>query len=344
MKATRLKHDKPYHLTKNTFTKIISYTEGNNFPQICKQITTASVTASKCIELYSKFIYGLGIEENFIVNRHDNTLNDIISLIAKDLALFGGFSLHINTNLKGEVVEVQHIPFEFLRLSNEEKNKVWIYDRWENIYRPKISSFQMDAPEEFEFFKNGKTIYSDNGFVYYYSNKGFCNYPLPIYTPALTDMSTQEGVSNVLYRNARNNFFTSGFFINYNNSPESEEQQAEFENTISKFQQDENSMNIGVFTCESKEEKPEFIELKGTNLDGGFNSTLKICKENIGECFNIPPILRGEDVGSNFGSDAIVNAYNFYNLYTEPERNIIENTINYLYDTEFKIIKLKYLE
>ena len=47
-------------------------------------------------------------------------------------------------------------------------------------------------------------------------------------------------------------------------------------------------------------------------------------QDNIGKMFIIPPILRGEDVGSGFGADLMTNAYNFMNSVTENERQMLE--------------------
>lgn len=342
MRITRLKHDRPYHKTPNNFHRIISFTEGNNFYRIINEIVTSSSTGKKCVEMYSKFISGLGVDEEFIVNRKNQTLNELIKLISKDLAMYGGFALHINTNGLGEIVETQHVPIDFIRLSSEDQHKVWLFDRWDRLNISRLYKFEMEKPIEFELYDKNK-VFSENGFIYYYSNQGFGNYPLPIYYPSLTDMNTEEGVSNVLNRNARNNFFSAGFLVNYLSNSESEEQFNEISQTIQKFQGDENSLNIGYIECKSREEKPEFIELGGKNLDHEFDSTIKIIKSKIGESFSQPPILRGEDVGSNFGSDALVNAYNFYNLITQPERDIIEFTIKYLFDQDLKINKLNYL-
>jgi hypothetical protein len=50
-------------------------------------------------------------------------------------------------------------------------------------------------------------------------------------------------------------------------------------------------------------------------------------KNDIERSFNQPPILRAEDVGGNFGADALRNAYDYYNSVTEVERLQVERVL-----------------
>ena len=67
------------------------------------------------------------------------------------------------------------------------------------------------------------------GQVYYYSNGGKGTYPTPLCDTVLTDMNTEEGISNVSNRNVRNNFMPSGMLVDFNNMDETEEQARDLE-------------------------------------------------------------------------------------------------------------------
>jgi len=84
-------------------------------------------------------------------------------------------------------------------------------------------------------------------------------------------------------------------------------------------------------SIDTEEEKPEFIPFSGENYDKEFTVTRESVQSNIGKAFNQPPILRAEDVGDNFGANAIKNAYGYYNSVTSNERLIIERAFAELF-------------
>lgn len=105
---------------------IQSYGEDNLYPQILNNIISASSTGSECVERYADFIEGNGFRDvsfsEYTVNRRGDTADDIHTLVCKDVAKYDGFALHVNYNIFGEIVEIQHIPFENCRLQEEDEN------------------------------------------------------------------------------------------------------------------------------------------------------------------------------------------------------------------------------
>ena len=112
-----------------------AYGYDNLYPQHLMAITAASGTATLCLNRYAKFIEGFGFSEavsGIVVNRHGETMDDVLSLAAEDVARFRGFALHVNYNVLGEVSEVQHVPFEQCRL--EETDDAAIFQRYTNVH------------------------------------------------------------------------------------------------------------------------------------------------------------------------------------------------------------------
>ena len=56
-------------------------------------------------------------------------------------------------------------------------------------------------------------IQNYHGQIAWFSMAGRWVYPTPIYDAAITEISTDEGLGNIKYRNARNNFLTSCMLI-----------------------------------------------------------------------------------------------------------------------------------
>lgn len=344
MKASVLKAGQRSESRNDCNLGIQTYGENNDYPQRCKEITDASGTAKSCINKYAKFIAGRGFTDKqfykAIVNSQGQTNDYLLSQIARDFADYGGFALHINYNALFEIVELQHIPFEYIRFGkiedNGDFNLLAIHPDW-GRRKQSLKRFKKEDIIYIDFFNPNPDIIqkqvdqaggweSYKGQIYYYSSSGDRVYPKPIYDAVLTDMSTEEGISNVKYRNARSNFLPAGMIIDKRNRAETDEQESNLEKALSDFQGDEVAGKLVYVEVESEEEVPEFKSFESSNFDKEFDYSEKSVQANIGKAFSIPPILRAEDIGANFGADLMKNAYTFFNSITESERIVFERS------------------
>ena len=333
-----------------------TYGENNDYPQRVRDICGVSGTGKSCLRTYYKFINGRGFTDKgfykAIINDEEQTTDYILSQISRDYAQYGGFALHVNYNGLYKIVTVQHVPFETIRFQKLDDNahfeKVATHPDWarqNTALRPfkkeDIKWYDLFNPNPLEIEKQinlAGGIDKWSGQIYYYSDAGEKTYPLPVFDAVLTDMSTEEGVSNVKYRNARNNFFPAGAFVDKRNKPQTDKQEEDFEEMLLQVQTDEKSCKIMSIKVESEEEIPQFIPFQTQNYDKEFTYTESSIKNNIGEAFNQPPILRARDVGANFGADLMTNAYNFYNSVTDTERYAIERVFSEIFMWFYKPI------
>ena len=373
MKASILKRDKRFDLRNDRGLGVQSYGEYNDYPQQLIEIVNASGTGKSCVNTYAKFISGKGFDDkNFykkIINRFGHTNDYICDQISKDFAAFGGFAIHVNYNANYKICEIQHIPFEQARFKALDPDsgffdKIALHNDWGkrflNLRKWKKDDIQFidffnSDPEEIKLQIDAAGGWANyKGQILYYSNEGERVYPLPVFDAVLTDMNTEEGISNVSNRNARNNFLSAGMLINYSNTNKSAagektEDEGQLESTIKGFQGDEKAGKIMYVELEDGDTKPEFVSFKGTNYDKEFNVTLASSQANIGKAFNQPPILRAENVGANFGADLMKNAYDYYNSVTENERLVIERAFTTIFknwfeltDNNYSVIPLSY--
>ena len=215
---------------------ILTYGMRNDYPQRIKTVTNASVTARGCISTYYRFIQGKGFADQLfyrsIINDRGLTCDQLLNLISKDMADYGGFSLHVNYNVLGQITDVTHIPFEHCRLGLDDDSgkvsKIAVHKDWTKLRRrtvvskqtidfidvynpiPAVVQAQIDAAGGIDKYK---------GQILYFSADGEMVYPKPIYDSAITDISTEAGISNVIYRNARMNFMPAGMLIRKNRKP-----------------------------------------------------------------------------------------------------------------------------
>ncbi|MEG2772240.1 MAG: hypothetical protein RR960_07850, partial [Alistipes sp.] len=341
MKASALKTEQRVSTLNNRGLHIQSWGDGNDQPQRYMEIISASGTGSLCVDIYSKFIAGRGftVETLYkaVINTKGTTVDELLKNTAEDLAMFGGFAIHVNYNANYQIVSATHIPLEFIRFEELDDdgnfNRVAIHSDWGRRFL-KLRQFK---PRDIDFINlfnpNPEVIALEveaaggwNGYrgqVLYYSNQGAVTYPMPVYESVVTDMSTEEGLSNIRLRNSRNSFLPAGMLIDRDNTAESKEQEEETKKELTAFQGDANAGKLFYVQLKNQDTAPEFVPFETKNFDKEFTVAEQSTTQNIGRRFSQPPILRCEDVGANFGADLMSNAYNYYNSVTETERDVI---------------------
>lgn len=327
---------------------ILTYGLRNDYPQRIKTVTNASVTARGCISTYYRFIQGKGFADQLfyrsIINDRGLTCDQLLNLISKDMADYGGFSLHVNYNVLGQITDVTHIPFEHCRLGLDDDSgkvsKIAVHKDWTkqrrrtvvskqtidfiDVYNPipAVVQAQIDAAGGIDKYK---------GQILYFSADGEMVYPKPIYDSAITDISTEAGISNVIYRNARMNFMPAGMLIRKKSETTSANVDANgrpiednFSANFKQFQGDENACKIIDVEAEYDESKPEFVPFTTEKHADEMKTSSEMVQVKIGKVFLQPPILRAEDVATGFTLQAMQDAYMYYNSITTSERLEIE--------------------
>lgn len=318
---------------------VISYGERNNYPQEVRNLVNNSVTGSSCLKIYKSFINGNGFS--------NGEYSQLLSEIVNDLCTFGGFAILVNYNANFEVSSLYHIPFEHVRLAY---NGICakIHTDWakENTYlKPFNSNDIVNIP-----FYNPDNVANEviaaggweyyKGQVYYYSNKGENCYPLPVFDAALVDMSTEEAISDITHRNAKNGFYPAGLLVNISSDADAEDDTAEY---IQRLQGSQDSAKIGYCQVANETEIPKFVSFNGTNYDKDFQVSREAAKDNIIKAFQMPPILASENLGAGFGADLIINSYKLYNAITKIDRIVICNAFSTLLpDKEWLIQELHF--
>ena len=362
-----------------------SFGDDNLYPQFLKQLISGSGTAAECVGRYADFIEGNGFREitfsEYVVNRRGDTADDIHALICQDMAYYDGIALHVNYNMLGEIVELNYVPFENCRLQEEDDNgyveKIAVHPDWSgnktrNGKTLKVNKNTIDYIDVFNPDKNVviAQIEAAGGIEYYkgqvmwISGLGRNIYPSSRADRVVTEISTDEGLSNVKYRNVRNNFLPAGMMITKkaSNPIEIDENGKEiiqdnqedtgFSDTLVKFQGDTNVGKIMEVVLNCDEEKPEFVQLKTNNYDKEFTVTDASTVERIYSAFGQEPwyCIRIGKVG--FSGDILEDAFEYYNSIVNRQQRMIERALQkvftYWHETvnptfNFSVQPLKYI-
>ena len=343
---------------------IKAYGRNNLYPQQAKAILDSSSTGAQCADRYARFIEGQGVANTIIydleVNRYGETTDDILTAVAQDLANYGGFALHVNYDLNCKICELQNVPFESCRLQEDDdsgyiahivthpdwmgrttrngkilrvsKDTITSYDRFNPD--PNIVRAQINACGGIDHYK---------GQILWVSTAGRDRYPLPKYDRVLTDLSTDEGLSNIKFRNARCNFLSSAFVISKTSQAMNEDEAARqaveargFAEDLAQFQGDETSNVLISLTVANDEEKPEIVEFPVKNFDKDFQVTDNSVVERIYSAFEQEPFLCIRSGKLGFSGTTIHDCYSYYSSLVSKEQRLIERAFSKIFDNWYQ--------
>lgn len=343
---------------------IQKYGDDNLYPQTLRNIIAASSTASECVERYANFIEGNGFREvafsEYVVNWKGDTVDDIHSLTSSDVGYFDGLALHVNYNLLGKIVDMQYIPFENCRLIEEDSSgyvsKIAVHPDWSGkktragktlkVNRENVDFIDVFNPNEeivLSQIKAAGGIESYKGQILWVSGSGRDIYPCPRADRVVTEMSTDEGLSNVKYRNVRCGFLTAGLMITKKGQSINEEEKEDgvdtgFSDTLVQLQGDTNASKILEVEIEADEEKPEFVSLKTNNYDKEFTVTDASTVERIYTAYGQEPwyCIRIGKVG--FSGDILEDAFEYYNSIVSKQQRMIERAFQKIFENWHEVV------
>lgn len=339
---------------------IKAYGANNLYPQQAKAILDCSSTGAECCDRYARFIEGEGLVNAIIydleLNHYGETTDDILTAVAQDLANYGGFALHVNYDLNCKVCEVQHVPFESCRLQEDDDSgyiaHIVTHPDWQGrtTRNGKVLRVSRDTITAFDRFNPDPNIVRAQiaasggiehykGQIMWVSTAGRDRYPLPKYDRVLTDLSTDEGLSNVKFRNVRCNFLPSAFVISKTSQAMNEDDAARqaveargFAEDLAQFQGDETSNVLISLTVANDEEKPEIVEFPTKNFDKDFEVTDKSVVERIYSAFEQEPFLCIRSGKLGFSGTTIHDCYSYYSSLVSKEQRLIERAFSKIFD------------
>lgn len=328
-----------------------SYGKDNLYPQHIREITGASGTAELCLARYQKFVEGFGFRDKAFraleVNPRGDTADDMLHLVAQDLTRHGGFAIHVNYNVMCQVTSLALIPFEQCRLEEpDDRGNVahiivhpdWTFKRTRNgktmtsgeKWIDRIAVFD-PLPEvvQRQIVEAGG-IDKYKGQVLWFSMAGRGTYPTPIYDSVITEISTDEGLGNIKYRNVRNNFLVSCMLVakkgvpRINEQGEQEEQSMITADELRQFQGDENGNKILYVELENDEDEPKVIAFPSKSYDKDFTVTDQSVIERIYAQFH-QELFYAIRIGKlGFSGTVMQDAYEYYAGEVTTEQRAIQ--------------------
>jgi len=322
---------------RDTVHRITRYGLDNLYPERMREVALLSPISKSAIRLKASFFRGDGFEQgDKEVNRFGETANDILRLISEDLALFNGYGLHLNSTGIGMVKEVQHVPFEFIRLGLANQNgiirDVRVSNNWEQASDDLPTS---DINERrfllFDHAGNGReALTTAKGMVLYVTPKKN-KYPLSTIDAIVETCQSDFELQQFELGNITNGFLSMSVF-KYPTSGDTESEEKELTEKLNALRGARNANSVIVVGMDEDYENKELVEqIPANNNDSLFINTTLNVKNRILQNHNISSSLMGMlPAGALFTAQQIADDFTFQNLITKDTRNNIERQFDKL--------------
>lgn len=345
-KATIARVKRRFVIEANKTEGIYNYDKDNAYPQRTELIVGASGIGTSCVRLYAKYLQGQGFLDKTFYKLVSNevtglTIDKLHRKNCEDLALRGGWAVHVNWNANYKISSINIIEFGDLRIALPDKSgkstKIYEYDDWYLQKRDRMEKARINIYDKFspDPEKIKEQVLAAGGWdfwkgqVYYWSPKGLA-YPAPIFASVIEDILTDASLKTFRLNNVDTNFLANSIFV-HKGEFEDDKERREFVESLEEFQGAENAGKMMLVEIEDEEQKPEIISVEAPKNDKVFELTANSAKDSIIEAFGQPPILLGKFVGGSFTQQQWEDAKVFYDEYTAADRLCFSEEYKYLF-------------
>lgn len=279
--------------------KWVKWGTDNLFPQFLWDNYLKNSNLQSIINSMLDYIIGDGIICQEMMNKNEETLQDVIKKCVVDYLIFGSFAIEVIRNREGGIAEIYYQNVMNVRLSEDEAT-AYLSNKW--------GSWRSDVIEL-------PTDKNENHFLYYCTNsitRGI--YGIPSYIGALKSVLILNATRDFHLNNLNNNF-AGNAIINFNNGVPSADVQEEIEKKIKdKFAGAENSGKFLLAFNDNKDSAVTIERLEADNFGDLYTSLQNSSVNDLFTAFRIAPILVGVNPENNgFSKTEYLEAFTLYN-------------------------------
>lgn len=318
--------------------KIVNYGEDNLYPQMVEQIAFRSPITESAIDTLQQFSFGGGFEQNgdLVVNRYEQTLNDILDEVTADSSMYVGWSLFFNTNILGGIVEILPIKFQDCRYGLPDADgrhfdikysTDWL-DSLSNRSDKNIKTYPLWNKRDIDSDLKDKDIEDSEGFIHYVTPV-MDTYPKCTFDSVL-DSSQTNGEIQVFELSS----IQSGFLgISIFKHPGKFASKKDKDNAVAEVGEltgADNSNSVLITEVPINFEGSIIENIPANSNDRLFEQTNENVIQRITARFGVPyPLLGLQPSGGGiFNSEQIKDSYTYYNLRTSKTRQKLVKEFN----------------
>ena len=315
----------------------ILYGSDNLYPNYLRELYLTVSTLKSVIDGTTDFVVGDSIAmdgvDNKIVNGRGDTVRDLITLIAKDYLIYGGFCVQVVRNNLGKVSELYYVDFRYVRSDkdnnvfyySEEFDKKWVRSNKVVVY-PKFSTVN-PQPSSLVYVKNSRST----------------TYPIPRYSGAVKGCEIERHIDGFHLNGLENGFYGS-YVLSFNNGLPTDEQRMEIEkNVMEKFCGAANSGRVLLNFSDSKDNAVTVDKLDVVDFSEKYQAAAERAREQIFTSFRATPILFGltSTTNTGFSTDEFQQTFRLYNrTVVRPLQQLVSDTFDKVYERQ-GVLKIK---
>lgn len=297
----------------------VPYGRFNEYPRFLLDLYENCSTLKAIIDGNVNFVGGDQILFDGVPAKEE--LADTIINLTRDWYIFGYAFLHVRRNPFGEILDVWHLPAEWVR-TDRDHQAFWYSEKWYS--RGSWRSIVYPA-----FVPDGKT---DASVVMMGNGRGI--YPAPLWSAATKDVQIEQKIETFHLSEISNNF-TSSAIINFNNGVPSDEQKEDIERNINeKFSGAENAGRIMLSFNENVTNRTTVDRLSSDNFESRYHALSQRVREQIFVSFRAQPILFGltSETHVGFSTNEFADLFKLYNkVMISPVQDMLKRTFKKIY-------------
>jgi hypothetical protein len=330
--------------TIDTRKDITRYDTDNLYPQRVEQIAFRSPICDTSVKITADFLNGEGFSENpdFIVDaERGTTINELLWQASQDFSPFNGFGILLNFNMLGEIVQMTHTRFKYIRFGLPDRfgrhKDVKVNINWEQDphllpdgQKAKTFTFPIfDLKSLDEQIESSGSIGKFKGQMLYFTGERD-QYPKASYDSVLDSAQLSGDIQAWELSNMQNGFHGSSIF-RYPGEFENDRERAKTVQELKAMKgvHGGNSTML-VETPMGTEDFTLLENLPANNNDRLFELTTRNTTERILQAFAMPGPLAGvfPPSGAIFNQNEISDAYVYYNNRVRNRRMLLERVLN----------------
>ena len=266
-------------------------------------------------------------------------ITELAKRLALDYEIYNAYSFEIIRAKDGSIIELNHVPFGKLRrgINNSDVENYWWYSTdWQN--------FKRDGNEP-QFISEWSSTNTEGRQLYVYSdyNPDADIYPIAGYSAELNWIELDYEISKFHLNQAKNGYAPQ-FILNFGTGVPSDEEMDELVRGFKREYKGSTGETIMITFSDGADQKPELIPITLNDSDERFVTLSKEGKENIfiGHEITNPQLFGVRVPGELGGRNELVESLKIFQaVYVDQRQNDIENGINQVLGTDYKLKKFE---
>lgn len=321
--------------TESIGRNYVTWGDSNVYPEYLYSLFLDVSTLKTIITGTADFVAGddatCNIEGfNFEVNTKGDTMRELITLLARDYLIYGGFAVLVIRSKGGDVRELYYIDFRYLR-SSKKNDLFWYSEEYGKKYARHNKTIVYP-----KFVAEAKDVAAS---ILYVTNSKSSTYPIPQYSGAIKACEIERQIDE-FHLSSIENGFGGSYLINFLNGIPDDETKAEIEkNVTEKWCGASNAGRVMLNFANSKDTAATVEKLEITDFSDKYKAAADRSREQIFCAFRATPALFGlPNATSGFSEQEYKEAFKLYNrTMVRSIQRTITDSIDKIFQTKGSI-------